>query len=108
MLAHNPVSPSTAAAETARDTHDGASELRLDGVTKSYPGVQALKGVSFSVARGSIHALAGQNGAGKSTLVKILSGAESPDNGTIRLGGELQRFRDPMDAQRAGIHTIYQ
>ncbi|MDP9890467.1 sugar ABC transporter ATP-binding protein [Pseudarthrobacter enclensis] len=108
MLAHNPVSPSTAAAEAARDTHTGASELRLDGVTKSYPGVQALKGVSFSVARGSIHALAGQNGAGKSTLVKILSGAESPDNGTIRLGGELQRFRDPMDAQRAGIHTIYQ
>ncbi|GAB5077532.1 sugar ABC transporter ATP-binding protein [Arthrobacter sp. AD-310] len=108
MLAHNPVSPSTAAAETARDIHDGASELRLDGVTKSYPGVQALKGVSFSVARGSIHALAGQNGAGKSTLVKILSGAESPDGGNIRLGGELQRFRDPMDAQRAGIHTIYQ
>ncbi|WP_223860445.1 sugar ABC transporter ATP-binding protein [Pseudarthrobacter sulfonivorans] len=108
MLAHNPVSPSTAAAEAARDTHDGAAELRLDGVTKSYPGVQALKGVSFSVSRGSIHALAGQNGAGKSTLVKILSGAESPDSGTIRLGGELQRFRDPMDSQRAGIHTIYQ
>jgi ribose transport system ATP-binding protein len=108
MLAHNPVSPSTAAVEEARDTHDGAAELRLDSVTKSYPGVQALKGVSFSVNRGSIHALAGQNGAGKSTLVKILSGAESPDSGNIRLGGELQRFRDPMDAQRAGIHTIYQ
>ena len=108
MLAHNPVSGSSAAAEEARDNPDGAPELQLDGVVKSYPGVQALKGVSFSVARGSIHALAGQNGAGKSTLVKILSGAESPDGGSIRLGGELQRFRDPMDAQRAGIHTIYQ
>ncbi|WP_115787669.1 sugar ABC transporter ATP-binding protein [Arthrobacter silvisoli] len=83
-------------------------ELELEGITKSYPGVKALKGVSFSVGRGSIHALAGQNGAGKSTLVKILSGAESPDSGSIRLGGELQRFRDPMDAQQAGIHTIYQ
>lgn len=85
-----------------------APELQLDGITKSYPGVQALKGVSFSVRRGSIHALAGQNGAGKSTLVKILSGAEAPDAGTIRLGGEVQRFREPMDAQDAGIHTIYQ
>ncbi len=83
-------------------------ELELRGITRSYPGVQALKGVSFSVARGSIHALAGQNGAGKSTLVKILSGAEEPNAGTIRLGGELQRFREPMDAQRAGIHTIFQ
>jgi ribose transport system ATP-binding protein len=86
----------------------GAAELQLDGITKSYPGVRALKGVSFSVRRGSIHALAGQNGAGKSTLVKILSGAESPDAGSILLGGEPQRFREPMDAQEAGIHTIYQ
>jgi ribose transport system ATP-binding protein len=92
------------------ENQDGPAqdELRLEGITKSYLGVQALKGVSFSVKRGSIHALAGQNGAGKSTLVKILSGAETPDGGSIYLGGERMRFREPSDAQNAGIHTIYQ
>jgi len=83
-------------------------ELRITGLTKSYPGVQALNGVDLSVRRGSIHALAGQNGAGKSTLVKILSGAEAADGGTIALGGEIVRFRSPQDAQHAGIQTIYQ
>ncbi|MBT2523001.1 sugar ABC transporter ATP-binding protein [Arthrobacter sp. ISL-28] len=107
MLANNPA-PVASAPGTAEESLSNAPELELDGITKSYPGVKALKGVSFSVGRGSIHALAGQNGAGKSTLVKILSGAESPDSGSIRLGGDVQRFRDPMDAQRAGIHTIYQ
>lgn len=107
MPANNPV-PVAPATGTAGESQSGAPELELHGITKSYPGVKALKGVSFSVRRGSVHALAGQNGAGKSTLVKILSGAESPDTGSIRLGGELQRFRDPMDAQQAGIHTIYQ
>ncbi|AXJ08956.1 sugar ABC transporter ATP-binding protein [Arthrobacter sp. PM3] len=107
MPANNPV-PVAPATGTAGESQSGAPELELHGITKSYPGVNALKGVSFSVRRGSVHALAGQNGAGKSTLVKILSGAESPDTGSIRLGGELQRFRDPMDAQQAGIHTIYQ
>ncbi|SFS17532.1 monosaccharide ABC transporter ATP-binding protein, CUT2 family [Microbacterium sp. cf046] len=96
------------AAAGGRATPGAPLELELDGITKGYLGVQALKGVSFAVRRGSIHALAGQNGAGKSTLVKILSGAETPDAGTIRLGGELQRFRHPLDAQQAGIHTIYQ
>lgn len=83
-------------------------ELRVEGITKGYLGVEALKNVSFSVKRGSIHALAGQNGAGKSTLVKILSGAEAPDSGSIYLGGQRMRFRGPTDAQNAGIHTIYQ
>ena len=113
MLANQPADavggPGAVAGLADRDAAASAThELQLQGITKSYPGVRALKGVSFSVRRGSIHALAGQNGAGKSTLVKILSGAEAPDAGTIRLGGELQRFREPMDAQNAGIHTIYQ
>jgi ribose transport system ATP-binding protein len=86
-------------------THE---ELRVSGITKSYPGVQALRGVDISVAHGSIHALAGQNGAGKSTLVKILSGAEHPDGGTITVAGQDVRLRSPQDAQNAGIHTIYQ
>jgi len=83
-------------------------ELQIEEIVKTYPGVRALKGVNLSIARGSIHALAGQNGAGKSTLVKILSGAEEPDSGTIRLGGKAVHFRSPHDAQAAGVQTIYQ
>lgn len=90
------------------DTLRVDEELRLEGISKSYPGVRALKGVDLSVTRGSIHALAGQNGAGKSTLVKILSGAEIPDGGSIFLGGKQVHFRTPQEAQQAGIHTIYQ
>lgn len=89
-------------------TEPPPEELRILGVSKGYPGVQALKGVDLFVRRGSIHALAGQNGAGKSTLVKILSGAEAPDRGAIVLGGREVKFRDPQDAQSAGIQTIYQ
>lgn len=83
-------------------------ELGIVGITKAYLGVQALNDVDISVAHGSIHALAGQNGAGKSTLVKILSGAETPDDGTITVGGKHVRFRSPQDAQDAGVQTIYQ
>ena len=83
-------------------------DLRIENIVKSYPGVRALKGVSLSVARGTIHGLAGQNGAGKSTLIKILSGAEEPDAGRIYLGGKPVRLRTPPDAQNAGIQTIYQ
>jgi ABC-type sugar transport system ATPase subunit len=87
---------------------EAVAELRIEGITKNYLGVQALKGVRLSVARGSIHALAGQNGAGKSTLVKILSGAEAPDSGAIHLGGRPVHFHSPQDAQDKGIQTIYQ
>ncbi len=83
-------------------------ELRVEGIVKTYPGVQALKGVSFSVAKGTIHGLAGQNGAGKSTLIKILSGAQEPNEGYIYLGGRAVRFRAPPEAQSAGIQTIHQ
>jgi ABC-type sugar transport system ATPase subunit len=101
------VSADPAWAERA-SLRDAPEELRVEGVTKGYLGVQALKGVDISVVRGSIHALAGQNGAGKSTLVKILSGAETPDGGTISVGGSAVRLRSPQDAQDAGIQTIYQ
>lgn len=90
-------------------TETGTREaLAVAGITKAYLGVQALKGVDISVAHGSIHALAGQNGAGKSTLVKILSGAENPDSGTITVDGQQVRLRSPQDAQDAGVQTIYQ
>jgi inositol transport system ATP-binding protein len=82
--------------------------LRMSGISKRFPGVQALDDVTFEVAPGEIHALLGENGAGKSTLLKILSGAQQPDAGHISLGGASVKLASPHDAQRLGIVTIYQ
>ncbi len=82
--------------------------LALDGITKSFPGVRALKGVSFDVAPGEVHALLGENGAGKSTLIKIMSGVHTADTGTIKLDGREIAMTGPHEARRAGIATIYQ
>jgi ribose transport system ATP-binding protein len=82
--------------------------LRLGGISKSFPGVQALSGVDFSVAAGEIHALVGENGAGKSTLIKIIAGVYQPDAGQIELDGTAIRWHSPADAKRRGVHVIYQ
>ena len=82
--------------------------LVLKGIVKSFPGVRALRGVSFDVFPGEVHALLGENGAGKSTLIKILSGVHSPDEGEVRVGGKVVHFSEPGQAQQAGIATIYQ
>jgi ribose transport system ATP-binding protein len=82
--------------------------LEMFGIIKGFAGVQALKGVNFSLARGEVHALVGENGAGKSTLVKILSGALQPDAGEIHINGKLVNFKDCLEAHRAGVATIYQ
>jgi rhamnose transport system ATP-binding protein len=82
--------------------------LRLDGITKSFPGVRALKGVSFDIRAGEVHALLGENGAGKSTLIKIMSGVHEADSGTMLLDGKPVRLSDPYAARTAGISTIYQ
>ena len=84
------------------------SFLDIHDLSKSYPGVRALKQVSFNIERGHLHALVGENGAGKSTLIKILSGAERPDSGTITLGGAAYDPHTPKDALRASVSTIYQ
>jgi len=82
--------------------------LRVEGVSKSFPGVQALKNVDFEVYRGEVVALLGENGAGKSTLMKILAGAYQKDSGHIYLNGQEIRPRNPAHSQELGISTIYQ
>jgi ABC-type sugar transport system ATPase subunit len=82
--------------------------LELENISKRFPGVQALKDVSFSVVPGEVHALLGENGAGKSTMIKIVSGVYRPEQGTIKLDGQLIHLNNPREAQAHGIATIYQ
>ena len=82
--------------------------LEADGITKSFPGVRALDGVSIRVRRGRLLALLGENGAGKSTLMNILSGVYPPDAGRIRLQGREVRFSSTRAALEAGIGIVFQ
>jgi simple sugar transport system ATP-binding protein len=82
--------------------------LVLRGVAKSFPGVQALAGVDFTVRHGEIHALMGENGAGKSSLIKVLTGVHRRDGGAVWLEGKAIDPRSPAEAQRLGISTVYQ
>ena len=87
---------------------NGQPILTVRGVTKSFPGVRALKGVDLTIYPGEVHALVGENGAGKSTLMKILAGAQRPDGGEIKLDGKPVHFHSPHQARLAGIGIIYQ
>jgi len=82
--------------------------LAADGVVKHFGHVAALRGVNLDVRTGEVTALIGDNGAGKSTLVKVLAGALRPDGGTLTLAGRRLDLHSPLDAQRAGIETVYQ
>lgn len=82
--------------------------LDVRGIEKSYGPNRVLRGVSFTLEKGSVYGLMGANGAGKSTLIKVLSGAEAPDGGTILRDGETVVFPDPLAAQRSGIGTVHQ
>ena len=82
--------------------------VEFNSLGKAFPGVQALKDVSFRVSGGKVCALLGENGAGKSTLLKILSGDLQPDEGHVSINGEVQKFTSPYQSIKASISVIYQ
>jgi monosaccharide-transporting ATPase len=82
--------------------------LKMEGISKSFPGVRALDSVDFTLRKGEIHALMGENGAGKSTLIKVVTGVYEKDAGLIDLIGRPIHFKSPQEAQNMGIGTVYQ
>src|SRR5690349_8624210 len=86
----------------------GAVSLELSGISKRYPGVQALNRVDFECRPGEIHAVLGENGSGKSTLLGIAGGAISADEGRVTIMGEPLIAADPLQARRLGLAVVYQ
>jgi len=82
--------------------------LEASFVTKSFAGVHALRGVSFDLREGEVHALIGENGAGKSTLIRIITGALAPDGGKLRISGIPVTHHTPAQARAMGIAAVYQ
>ena len=96
----------TSEASAARNVQ--GSLLKAAGIVKAFGGNRALNGVSLDIRQNEVMALVGDNGAGKSTLVKILSGAETPDEGTLHVSGRPARIENPHDAHDLGIATLHQ
>ena len=90
------------------DPHGAPLLLEIRGMTKSFPGVQALHGVDLDVSAGEVHAVIGENGAGKSTLMKIVAGVYRPDAGTILMAGQSLVNETPRQARERGISMIHQ
>ena len=80
--------------------------IRFDNIQKRFPGVYALKGVSFSVKKGEVHALLGENGAGKSTLLNILHGVFTATDGDVYIGEEKVNFETPVEALKDGRMSV--
>jgi rhamnose transport system ATP-binding protein len=90
------------------ESNGAAIPVRLHGISKYFPGVVALRGVSLDFNAGEVHGLVGENGAGKSTLIKIIAGAYRPDQGKLELLGRSIADADPRTHQEAGVGVIYQ
>ena len=82
--------------------------LSVQGVSKSFEAIQALRDVSFDLAPGEVHALVGENGAGKSTLVGVITGLRQPDAGRVLLNGTEVRFHNPLEARAHGVAAVFQ
>jgi ribose transport system ATP-binding protein len=82
--------------------------VRMNSISKYFPGVTALQDVNFSVKRGEVHALVGENGAGKSTLIKILMGVHTPSQGEIFINGNKETIKSPQQAKQLGLGAVYQ
>ena len=91
-------------------THPGGlpAYCACEGIFKSFPGVRALRDVTFTAAPGEVHALLGENGAGKSTLMAVAAGAIAPDAGTIEIGGGPRQDLAPVGAQEHGLAIVHQ
>jgi len=96
------------AAATGKSPRTSAAALQLRSITKSFPGVRALRGVDLTVEVGEVHAVLGENGAGKSTLIKIASGALSPDQGDVSIDGRRMARPSPRAARALGVRLLPQ
>ena len=96
--------------QTHAPTHLKLGEvfLHLENITKTFGGVQALRGVSLTIRAGEIYHLLGENGSGKSTLIKIVSGAQPPDTGSMTVRGKTYSKLSALESLEAGIETVYQ
>ena len=92
----------------SNDAHQGEVVLRARGLTKSFAGHTVFADADLELRAGQVLGLVGENGAGKSTLMKVLAGVYSPDSGTIEVTGEPVHFGHPLQAQHAGISTVFQ
>ncbi|MFN8593213.1 MAG: sugar ABC transporter ATP-binding protein [Thermomicrobiales bacterium] len=90
------------------DAPDRQELLRLEGISKRFPGVQALRNVDFELRAGEVHVLFGENGAGKSTLINIIAGSFPPDEGTVILRGQPVTITSPHHARQLGINAVFQ
>jgi len=89
-------------------THEKIRELRVEGITKRFPGIVACNSIDLTIGENEILALVGENGAGKTTLMNILMGLYQPDEGKIFINGRPVQFKGPADAFAAGIGMVHQ
>ena len=83
-------------------------QMRVSGISKSFPGVKALSNIDFAVRKGTVHALCGENGAGKSTLMKIINGLYKADEGQVFIDEKPVEIKNPIQARELGISMIAQ